>query len=154
MWFNILGILLIATLNARMIYLIRHAEKPRQKSNYLSALGYQRSQHSINFMVDAIITQSYINGKSKRPYLTVLPLAERLHLTIDNECESRDIDCVVNKIGDIEGDVLVSWEHKRLGKILKRLGFNRKYPKHRFDLVWTVDTSANTFVESEQTWQP
>ena len=149
--FNLLW--LLAHVHCRLIYLIRHAEKPKLKSTYLSPLGLQRSK-SINFKVNSILTQSYRNGKSKRPFLTVLPLAQILGLEIDAECDSRDIDCAIDKIMSARGDVLVCWEHKRLGKIAKRLGFDKKYPKDRFDLVWTIDTWRGTIEETVQDFEP
>ena len=141
--------LLLLLANARLLYFIRHAEKPTHKSTFLSPLGLARSK-SLYFKVDTIITQSSPVGKSKRPYLTVLPLSKQLGLQIDDECDSRDIHCAVTKIENSDGDVLVCWEHKRLGKILGKLGYEKKYPKDRFDIVWIIDTELETIKETVQ----
>ncbi|KKA29066.1 hypothetical protein TD95_005257 [Thielaviopsis punctulata] len=132
------------------VYLIRHGEKPK-KGNGLSAVGVQRAQclrtifgdHSDYHIGHIMAQKPKSNGKQKRPFDTVKPLAKDLGLKVDTKCDRDDTDCVVNKIKNYtgKGNILICWEHKRLKKIVRALGVTHKvasYPEDRFDLVWTV----------------
>lgn len=45
-----------------------------------------------------------VDGKRQRPYLTVLPLAQDLGLTVDVSCDRDDEDCVVDVVESYDGD--------------------------------------------------
>lgn len=44
------------------------------------------------------------DGKRKRPYDTVLPLANDLGLTVDVSCDRDDSECVSDVVHDYKGD--------------------------------------------------
>ncbi|KAF7195022.1 hypothetical protein HII31_03696 [Pseudocercospora fuligena] len=131
------------------VYLIRHGEKP-SSGNGLNAQGMQRAQCLRNvfgansgYNIEAILTQDYkSDGSRKRPYDTVLPLSQDLGLKIDHSCDRDDSDCVHDKVKDLKnlnGNVLICWEHKALHDIVKALGDDDApdYPSDRFDIIWT-----------------
>ena len=74
-----------------------------------------------------IVVQNYKkNGKRIRPYETVKPIAEKLHLDIDHSCDRDDAGCAADKIHKASKNgakrILVCWEHKRLSDIADKLG--------------------------------
>lgn len=64
------------------------------------------------------------DGSHDRPYLTVLPLADELGLTIDDGCSKKDEDCVADLVENYtrSGNILICWEHKQLNNIVEALG--------------------------------
>lgn len=71
-------------------------------------------------------------GKRNRPYLTVLPLADALGLTVDTSCPKTNPKCVKNAVKAYTGDgnILICWEHSELTEIAEALGDNNapRYP--------------------------
>ncbi|EME39468.1 hypothetical protein DOTSEDRAFT_139477 [Dothistroma septosporum NZE10] len=131
------------------VYLIRHGEKPSDGGNGLSAQGMQRAQclrnvfgASSDYNIEAILTQDYkSDGSRQRPYDTVLPLSQDLGLTVDHSCDRDDTKCVKDKVKDLkdlDGNILLCWEHKELTDIAEELGDDNapEYPSDRFDLIW------------------
>ncbi|KAK6829854.1 hypothetical protein PG995_004425 [Apiospora arundinis] len=148
----LIAILLAATLAAAAkptVYFIRHGEKPK-KGDGLSADGVKRAQClrgvfgvASDYNITHVMAQRpKKNGKQKRPYDTVLPLAKDMGLDVDTSCKRDDIDCVVDVIENYSGhgNILICWEHKRLRDVAKALGVKKikKYPKKAFNLIYTV----------------
>ena len=145
----------------RVVYFIRHGEKPVQ-GNGLNAQGRQRSKYltelfgpSSDYGVEYLIAQRpKRDGRQRRPYDTLRPLADDLGLTVDTACERDEIDAVVAKIQSYtgKGNVLVCWEHKRLSNIAAALGVLNppRYPTERFDIIWTCEEPYQTISESKQ----
>lgn len=145
------------------VYLIRHGEKPKH-GNGMSADGIKRS----SCLVDVFGAQSTYNihlimaqkpksdGRRKRPYDTVHPLAKSLGLKVDTSCDRDDMKCVRNVIKKYKGrgNVLICWEHKRLTDILIELGMRHppKYPGKKYDLIWEVppDYSRVASIKSQE----
>lgn len=50
------------------------------------------------------LTFAIADGKRKRPYDTVLPLANDLGLTVDVSCDRDDSECVADAVHDYEGE--------------------------------------------------
>ncbi|KAK0539586.1 hypothetical protein OC835_001072 [Tilletia horrida] len=130
------------------IYLIRHGEKTSDDSVGLSTQGQQRAQclrnvfgRSSTYRIGKIFAQAYkSDGSRRRPYDTVLPLAQDLGLTVDTSCDRDDIDCVHDKIHAFADksslDILVCWEHDALEDIGKAIGQGFSYPSSHFDLIF------------------
>lgn len=76
-----------------------------------------------------------IDGKYRRPYETVLPLAWDLGLIVDTSCKRNDVSCVVHTVRSYDGpgNILIAWRHKRMRDILEMLGMTDppKYPSDR-----------------------
>ncbi|KAL2889785.1 hypothetical protein HOO65_020327 [Ceratocystis lukuohia] len=139
-----------ATKSKPTVYLIRHGEKPKE-GNGLSAKGIQRAEclkslfgKDSKYDIGHIMAQKpKKNGRRKRPYDTVKPLADHLDIEVDTSCPRDDMECVKDTIKNYEGkgNILVCWEHKRLTKIVKTLGLKHHdaphYPSKHFDIIWT-----------------
>ena len=146
---------------ARIVYFIRHGEKPTQGIG-LNAQGIQRSKwlrklfgpHSGYEVKYMIAQRPKANGKRRRPLDTLRPLADELGLTVDTDCERDDFEEFVAKIKSYkgEGNILVCWEHKRLTDLALALGVHNPptYPKDRFDIIWTCEEPYRTISESKQ----
>jgi hypothetical protein len=145
----------------RVVYFIRHGEKPVQGDG-LNARGVQRSEwlgklfgpssgYGINYM---IAQRPKANGKRRRPYETLRPLADELGLDVDIECERDDFEGVAAKIKSYKGkgNILICWEHKRLTDLAAALGVQNPavYPTDRFDLIWTCEEPYHATSESKQ----
>jgi hypothetical protein len=146
--------LLLVTIQSKIIYFIRHGEK-KANSKELSHKGFLRAKCLKTLFTttyptpDRILAQRIGKYSSKRPIQTVKPLAENLGVKIEL-CEGDDYQCVFNEL-DKAGDVLVSWEHKRLSVILEHyVDKKMMYPKHRFDLIWIVNTKTRQVREVTQ----
>jgi broad specificity phosphatase PhoE len=87
------------------------------------------------------------DGDHGRPYQTIVPLAARLGLTIDDRhCLDEEAELVAD-VRARAGVVLIAWEHKRIPRIADAiLGDHatapRAWPDDRFDLVWVFDRDA------------
>ncbi|KAJ5947168.1 hypothetical protein N7466_000183 [Penicillium verhagenii] len=133
------------------IYLIRHGEKPIDPNNHsLNFEGAMRAQClrrvfgvSSAYDIQYIIAPTVIaDDEHGRPYRTVQPLAHDLGLEVDLHCSRDKLRCLVDAIRSYNGpgNILVSWRHGNMKKILPLLGVENgaKYPKHRFDIIWTI----------------
>ncbi|KOS23112.1 hypothetical protein ESCO_003527 [Escovopsis weberi] len=149
-----LQVLLLAALAAAhrpSVFLIRHGEKPLDKDNHhLSDKGKQRAQclrrvfseDSHYDITKIMVEKRRKKGKRTRPFDTVAPLAEDLGIEIDDSCEQMDTRCVKKAIKQYRGpgNILICWEHKGLGKIIRKLGVKGKhrYPTKSYNLIWSV----------------
>lgn len=162
MLFCLLGLLLAPVL-ANKAYLIRHGEKPADGGTGLSAQGEVRAEciarefgPESDYNIGYILAQDYkSNGKRKRPYDTVKPLADELGLTVDHSCDRDDPKCVRKKVKKYSGgkNILICWEHDELTDIAEKLGVNDapSYPDDRYDLIWTIDLDSNDREISQST---
>jgi broad specificity phosphatase PhoE len=99
-------------------------------------------------------------GPSRRPYETVLPLAQRLKLPEPNTSFATGQEGeLVEELLALSDVALVAWEHKAIiSDILPRLPVRNKsdlpthWPDHRFDVVLRFDRAAGEtdFVFSER----
>lgn len=90
-----------------------------------------------------LTTLSQSNGKRRRPYDTVTPLASDLGLAVDHHCDRDDADCVhdtIKSFGDNggQGSVLVCWEHDALSDISMALGDEFDYPDDVYNLIYEI----------------
>jgi hypothetical protein len=115
----------------------------------------QRPKESKNCIPSRLKNKHWItgtDGRQKRPYDTVAPLAKALGLNVDTTFDRNDIKAVAKAAQDFAGDgnVLICWEHRRLAKIAEALGVKSygknsgwtgiiTYAKDRFDLIWTIE---------------
>ncbi|KAJ5760232.1 hypothetical protein N7520_007388 [Penicillium odoratum] len=145
------------------VYFIRHGEKPDDPNNHeLNFAGKMRAQcirdifnansgYDIEYIMAPTTNES--TGDHGRPFKTVIPLAEDLGLKVDLHCDSLDPQCVADAIRwyDGPGNILVSWRHRTIAKIPKLLGVTHrvKYPKKRFDIMWTLPYPYTEITEIE-----
>ncbi len=129
------------------LVIIRHGEKP-DKGDNLSCQGFNRSVQlpAVLFKkigVPQAIFVPALNEGSKtsaaRMYQTIIPFAVKYNLRINTRYEVKDIDGLVKGISKESGTVLVVWEHKAIGKIMKALGIaDAKWDDGDFDSIYVV----------------
>jgi hypothetical protein len=156
------------------IFMIRHGEKPRKDRHGddpggLSRKGLKRADaiteifgEQSSYDIGLIMAQRFrSNGARIRPYDTVKPLARSLGLEVDDSVDRDDIHEAAHMATSFKGpgDVLICWEHHRLGQIARRMGvkdFSRKtgmkgeriaYPIDRFDLIWVIPYPYNRITD-------
>lgn len=78
--------------------------------------------HRSPFLIHWLYSKT--DGSRDRPYLTVLPLADELNLTINDSCSKKDATCVADLVTNYtgSGNVLICWEHKQPNNIAEALG--------------------------------
>lgn len=130
------------------VIIIRHGEKPPQGDN-LSCQGLNRSLQLPSVLYkkiglpSAIYVPTIDQGKSTdvaRMYQTIVPFAIKYNLKISTKYEVDDTKGLAAAIQKHTGTVLVVWEHKAAGKILRALGLEekQKWPDEDFDSIWIV----------------
>ncbi|EMF01299.1 hypothetical protein J7W19_30960 [Streptomyces mobaraensis NBRC 13819 = DSM 40847] len=80
-------------------------------------------------------------GKGLRPAETVAPLAARLGKPVDSSYGQGQEAALARELAARHGATLVSWEHRRIARIVEGLGRvrpapPRAWPGDRYDLVW------------------
>ncbi|KAJ5551318.1 hypothetical protein N7535_000732 [Penicillium sp. DV-2018c] len=133
------------------VYLIRHAEKPENPHEHhgLAPDGTIRAQclrhvfgtgsgYDIGYLMAPHVAS---NGEHGRAYLTVLPLAGDLGLTVDTHCKRNNVTCVAETVRSYDGpgNILISWRHGKMDEIELELGALKPigYPDDRYDIIWT-----------------
>jgi hypothetical protein len=87
---------------------------------------------------------------TKRPYQTVIPLAERLGFPIEKRVQGQEVKLAAEISAMTDGVVLVCWEHKHIGSALLPALFGRNEPAgvprawsgSRFDVVLRLDSAT------------
>jgi broad specificity phosphatase PhoE len=155
-----------------VVMLLRHAEKPigegpphgvtidgSQDAESLTPRGWQRSGALVSLFVpeasdvgsSRLPTPTHLfasqvgdRSTSQRPRETLLPLAERLGLSVDSQFRKEEIDQLVQAVRVINGNVLIAWEHHLLPSIANMLLGDKSrapqiWPDDRYDVVWVVE---------------
>jgi hypothetical protein len=82
-------------------------------------------------------------GRSRRPLETVIPLAARLRLGIDQTFTKGMESELAAVISTIDGVVLVSWQHEHIATIARALAPRAEvpgaWPADRFNLLFRLD---------------
>ena len=163
----------------RTLLLIRHGEKPfrgcqgvdaqgKANPDGLIPKGWERAGalvtlfapngttvHSALPTPGALVSPQY-SGLVHRPYLTLIPLSQRLKITI---VSSHDVDAHPAKIARSllateSAVVLVCWEHEHLVNIAGAIAAAvtmanpgdrpASWPGNRFDVIWRFDLDEQT----------
>jgi hypothetical protein len=137
------------------ILIIRHAEKLSNGDTDLSPAGYERAQLLLKAFVPPgvrpdlptpqFIFAAALSPHSNRSALTVVPLAEALHLQINQDFEDQQFADLAAEIlsGRYAGKiVLISWHHGTIPQLATALGATPPYdpwPAQQFDRIWRID---------------
>jgi hypothetical protein len=137
------------------IIIIRHAEKPPEGDPSLSAEGYARAQLLLKTFIPSdgrpsLPTPQFIfaaapSSHSNRSALTVIPLADALHLEINQDFKDHNYADLAAELlsGKYAGKiVLVSWHHGKIPELAAALGATPPYnpwPDDQFDRIWRID---------------
>jgi hypothetical protein len=151
----------------QVIMLIRHAEKPlpsgpaygispvgRPDKRSLTVDGWQRAGALVELFAparglppaglrrpDAVYASAARDGRSRRSFETVEPLARQLGVGVIDRYAPGEEAKLVGDLVNRPGATLVSWHHKSLAKIINHLGEitptpPRLWPRDRYDMVW------------------
>ncbi len=161
---------------ATKIMIIRHGEKPtdnddvkgvaedgRHDPDELSVRGWQRAGALVRFFSprnghfsqaelatpELIFAADPASGKSRRSAHTVRPLADFLGKKVDVTFAKGDEPTLAHHLENINGIVLIAWEHKLIPEIVNNLVGNdklcpQKWPDSRFDLVWILERETHS----------
>jgi phosphohistidine phosphatase SixA len=122
----------VALSNATIL-IIRHAEEP-SKGDGLSSRGTARAQGYVdyfkNFTIDGKpVKIDYLfaasdSSNSRRPRLTLEPIAQALGISIDSQFKSKDFLKLAQKIETLPqgSNVLVCWHHSDIPNLIGALG--------------------------------
>ncbi|GAA6059224.1 hypothetical protein JCM10212_006617 [Sporobolomyces blumeae] len=147
------------------VYLIRHGEKGKKGETGLNSKGKKRAKcltkllSSPRFKIGLILAEDYDRHthKRQRPFDTVKPIADKLGLKVDTDCDVEDAKCVRRKVEKYakkggKGDVLICWKHSMLHEIAHALGAPKTtpYPDERYDIMWTLHHNRLISKESER----
>jgi phosphohistidine phosphatase SixA len=122
-----------AALSNATILIIRHAEEP-SKGDGLSSRGTARAQGYVeyfkNFTIDGKpVKIDYLfaasdSSNSRRPRLTLEPIAQALGISIDSQFKSKDFLKLAQKIETLPqgSNVLVCWHHSDIPNLIGALG--------------------------------
>jgi hypothetical protein len=161
---------------APKIILLRHAEKPSGSDSYgvtkkgkhekksLSVRGWQRAGALAHlfaptdgyFPDPSLAAPQFLyaskpvkkNG-SRRPFETILPLADKLSIEINSEFEKfEDGEMLADALAQT-GVVLICWQREYLPKIASRILGDAKIAPHnwdenRFDLIWVFERDSKS----------
>ena len=136
-----------------VILIVRHAEKPDTGSG-LTPKGQQRAIAYIhyfeNYQIGAkVLRLDYLMASadtkhSQRPRLTVDPLSNALHLSVDSRFHDNDIAPLADAIASQPHGktILICWHHGEIPALLQALGANPnvllphgKWPNRVYDWV-------------------
>ena len=143
------------------IMLIRHAEKPIEKSEVLSEKGFRRAEAlakifdlypslALNGIPDYFFATKFGPGEnSRRTYLTLEPLAKRLNRQISAIVVKEDFQFLVQELltNPIynEKSIVIAWTHSYIPKMAKALGSapQNKWDSDVFDRIWLLQFDQN-----------
>ncbi|PWT87268.1 MAG: hypothetical protein C5B55_15055 [Blastocatellia bacterium] len=165
------------TPKAIKIMLLRHAEKPakdnvpygvtlsgERSSESLQVRGWQRAGALANLLTSLngsfpykhlarphfIFASKPLRRKgSRRPIETIIPLAEKLGITINSSYPRYDFDGMVEEAFFCKGVVLICWQREYIPKIAEHILDHRnlaplKWPEERFDVIWVFDLDRSS----------
>jgi hypothetical protein len=135
-----------------VIFLMRHAEKPltEDKDPNLSPQGFKRAQALPSLFLNGTLARPgaiFATAPSKhsnRPIETVTPLAQALHLRINNDYEDIEASPLAKHVlgGKYAGKVVViAWHHGEIPNVARALGVTdapKKWDADIFDQIWKI----------------
>jgi broad specificity phosphatase PhoE len=152
----------------RAVYLMRHAEKPTSpKDPHLSEAGNVRAGKLAGYFpkllgsgsLDVIFATSH-SKNSNRPVETITPLAEALHLSVNQSFANRDYTSLAAAIrsGSYAGKtVVICWHHGMLPALARALGADNapaKWPGSSFNVIWKLVYDSRGVVSLQQISEP
>lgn len=169
------------------LILIRHAEKPdartgsqgvdelgRPDTQALSVRGWQRAGALVRLLAPIEFAHGELprpttlcaaapssRHPSRRPELTLRPLASELAVPIDQSCRTdEDPAAVAQALLAESGVVLVSWRHDELPSLARALAaaaapelvahIPTAWPDDRYDLLWRLDRRGGSWLFHQQ----
>jgi phosphohistidine phosphatase SixA len=142
------------------IYIIRHAEKPKERGNRdLSREGRSHAESLATALPKQLGTLDFLfaaanSRNSKRPLETLKPLAAGLHLSINEDFPASAYATLAAEILDDEKysrrRVLVCWRHEYIPRLAQKLlarNVPHKWPSIDFTSIWMLRYESNVSAE-------
>ncbi len=156
---------------------IRHAEKPptdpppygitlegTRENDSLTARGWQRTGALASFFAPgngafqdpSIAKPQFLYASkpvkrkgSRRPFETILPLAEKLKIRINSDFLKFETESMLQDALLRDGVVLICWQREYILEITDRILANKavvppEWPEGRFDMVWIFDRNPSS----------
>ena len=140
------------------IILLRHAEKPPGRyAVHLDERGEARAQALVSFITtNRVLTANGLpaalfaprftaRGHAQRPYETLQPLAEHLHLPIQTPFGSKEVAALARLLlhdPALDGKtVVICWVHEQLPALAKCLGVKPEpepWPAELYSRAWLI----------------
>jgi hypothetical protein len=157
--------------------LVRHAEKPLGEGpprgvtidgtpdpESLTPRGWQRAGALVGLFVAAgsgsrglaLPTPTHLfaseigpDSSSARPQQTLVPLGERLGLTVDTRYRKQQLSELAQAVEATDGTVLIAWEHHLIPQLASLLvgdpaSVPGVWPDDRYDVVWVLEDSGSS----------
>jgi len=134
------------------ILIIRHAEKLDNGESDLSPAGFDRAgmlpkafYPGGSLPAPQVIFAAAESAHSNRSMQTVTPLADALHLLIDDRFNDNEYKALAAELlsGEYAGKVvLVAWHHGNIPQLTAALGAKPPYnpwPQQQYDRIWRID---------------
>jgi len=134
------------------ILIIRHGEKLDNGESDLSSAGFDRAGLLPKAFYPGgtlprpqLIFAATQSAHSNRSVQTVTPLAEALHLPIDDRFSDNQYKALAAELlsGEYAGKVvLISWHHGKIPQLATALGATPPYnpwPDQQYDRIWRID---------------
>jgi hypothetical protein len=138
-----------------IVYLVRHGEKLTDGQMNLSAAGFERARllsqafsstgRRPDLPTPQVLFAAHVSAHSNRSLQTLLPLAEALHLPVDDSFKNNDFEALATALlsGEYAGKVvLVAWHHGKIPQLAAALGAKPPYdpwPAQVYDRIWRID---------------
>jgi len=141
-----------------IVFIIRHAEKPMDtKNGDLSPQGFKRAAALPYLFLplpgssapprlpkpDALFA-SDASGSSNRPFETIIPLGQTLHIKINHDFQERETAAIAKFVlsGKYAGKiVLIAWHHGEIPHLAKAFGVEdapKLWDDTVFDRIWKI----------------
>lgn len=150
-------------MSTRIIYVIRHAEKPVDRGKaQLSVRGRERAAALGRNAQELFGHLDYLfaaktSTRSARPVETVSPLALHFGLEIDSSYRDKDHDKLArdlldSKLRSYGTALLICWDHENIPALARALEARQapaKWPNTVFDRIWKMTLRTSQPVEFE-----
>jgi broad specificity phosphatase PhoE len=137
------------------ILLVRHAEKLTDGQSDLSSVGFERARRLAlafsgagarpDLLTPQVLFSAHVSVHSNRPTQTIAPLAEALHLPVNDQFRDRDYAGLAAELlsGKYAGKVvLIAWHRGTIPQLAAALGAIPPYdrwPEQQYDRIWRID---------------
>lgn len=129
------------------VFLIRHAEEPLV-GEHLDDRGQMRAKALVElfsgrFNKPTALFATKPSQHSSRAIETLQPLADALHLSIDESCSTLEYERLASTIlkgGQADGHVLACWHRESIADLAAALGVKSPphWPSTQYDRLWWI----------------
>jgi len=141
-------------MGTKRIVIVRHAEKPKGAAPHLAIRGKMRAE-GLSRLLPKIIKPDFVFAStstkhSDRPFETIRPTADKLHLDVCTKYADKDTKKIAKDLQKKKFDgktILICWHHGQMPKLIKKLGYSspyQKWPEDLFDRIINIENGKLT----------